>query len=135
MVCYQICIVLHFYIPSTISKIRHKSWFPKFPVINFYMLPKTTQTWIITLLAKITILTCVHTLYKNTNINRKAWCQNTSLTCVNTLYTNTNINKKAHCQNIQCYTWTYPLQQHKQTRKGTLPKLPVLHVYRTSLTI
>ena len=37
----------------------------------------------------------------------------TSLTCVHTVYTNQNINRKACYKNFQPYMCTYPLQQQK----------------------
>ena len=51
-----------------------------------------------------------------------------SLTCVHTLYNNTNINTKAHCQTLQSYMCAYPLQQQKHKHNGLLPKCPVYHV-------
>ena len=65
------------------------------------------RTWIV---AKISNLVCVHTLYNNTNI------------------------KKDCLQNSQSYIFTYPLKQHKHRHKGLLPKLPVLHVNIPSTT-
>ena len=79
--------------------------------------------------SKIPSLTCVHTLYNNTNINTKDHSKITILTCVHTLYNNTNINTKACFQNSQSYMCTYPLQQHKYKHKVSLQKFPVLHVY------
>ena len=41
-----------------------------------------------------------------------------SVTCILTLYKNTNINTKACFQNSQSYMCTYPLQKHKHKHKG-----------------
>ena len=53
----------------------------------------------------------------------------TSLRCVHTLYNNTNINTNDWCQNAQSYMCTYPLHQHKNKYKLSLPNWPVLDVY------
>ena len=98
-------------------------------------------------------LTCVHTLYTNTDINTNSFFQMPSPPFVHTLYTNTDINTKDHCQNYhysictypthaqkkhthtkvhcqysQSYMCTYPIQQQKHKLKRSLPKFPVLHV-------
>ena len=51
------------------------------------------------------------------------------MTCVHTLYKNTNIKTKARFQNDQSYIFTYPLKKHKHKHKGLLPKCLVLHMY------
>ena len=91
----QKCPVLHVYIPS----------------IHIYIPSTTTQSWTKSLFPKIPSLTCVHTLYNNTDI------------------------KKARRQNAQSYMCTYPLQQHINKHKGQFTKFPVLHVYTSYKTI
>ena len=72
-------------------------------------------------LAKMPGITCVHTLYNNTNINTKFVYKMTSIACVHTLYINKNIKKRNRFQKDQYYTCTYPLQQRKHKHKGSLP--------------
>ena len=86
--------------------------------------------------SKITSLTCIHTIYNNTDIHTKASCQNpqshmctytlkqhkhkpkrllpktSSFICVHTLYNNSNINTKACFQNAQYYVCICHIQQH-----------------------
>ena len=52
-----------------------------------------------------------------------------SLTCLHTLYKNININTKAHFQYAQSFMCTYPIQQQEHKHKRLLQKFPVLHVY------
>ena len=74
------------------------------------------------LVHKITSLTCVHTLYTNTNINTKGCFQNAhSYMCTYTLNIK-NINTNDCCHNAQSYMCTYLLQQHKHKQKGSFPK-------------
>ena len=117
-----------------LHKHRHKQkhLFPKCQVLHVYILSQPTN---------ITSITCVHTLYNNTNINTNTCCQNyqsymytyplqqqkrkhkesmpymPSITCVHTLYSITNINIRVHFQNYQSYICTYHLQQHKHKHK------------------
>ena len=56
-------------------------------------------------------------------------------TCVHFLYNNTNIKTKARSQHYQSSMCTYPLQQHEHKQKVLLLKFPVLHVYIPYSTI
>ena len=51
------------------------------------------------------------------------------LTCVHTLHKNANIDTKYRYKNAYLYMCTYPQYQPKQKQKGLLPKFPVFHVY------
>ena len=55
--------------PLQQHKHKHKGSLPKFPVLHAYIPSTTTQAQTQNIDAKIPSLTCVHTLYNNTNTN------------------------------------------------------------------
>ena len=86
------------------QKHEHKGLLTKYAVLHVEIPSTTTQPETKRVIAKIPSLTCVYSLYNNTDINRKVCCQNN-----------------------QYYICTYTLQKkHKQ--KGFFPKEPALHV-------
>ena len=109
--------------------------FPKCPFLYVYIPSTKTLAQTQRIVSKMPSLTFVHTLFYNTNINRKYRWKVPSLTCAHTLYNNKNINKKDCSQNKPSYKRTYPVQKSKHNKKSLLfPKWPVLHVYIPSTT-
>ena len=112
------CQVLHLHIPSTTTLKLPQRIVAKILSLHLHIHPTITQTYTQSLVSKILGLTCVHTLYNNTCLFKKACCNNAqsyllhilhnnnnithrhdikmpSLTCGHTLYINTSINNKA----------------------------------------
>ena len=105
------------------KKHKHKVYLTKFPVLYFYIPSKTIPTQTQRLVTKIPSITCVHNLYKNTNMNTKDCCKIPSLACVHTLYNNTNINTEACCKTYQSYMCTYPLKIYIYKLEGSFPNI------------
>ena len=124
------CPVLNVYIPSKQHNHKHKVLLPKLLALHFYIPYTTTQIEKQRLVSKILSLTCVHTLYRNTNIHTKDHCESSqsdmctyslpktiirlvakipNITCVHTLYNNTNINIKACWKHSRYYMCIYHL--------------------------
>ena len=120
----------------SLQKHKHKQvvLLPKLPVLHVYIPSTATITQTKGLVCQHSqSYMCKHPLQQH-NHKKRLIAKITSLICLHTLYNNTNKNTKACCQNDQSYMCTYPLQHHKHRNKGLLPKLPVLHVYILSTT-
>ena len=86
-------------------KYKHKVSLPKILVLHMYMALKiTTNIKKTTLIPIMTILTGIHTIYNNTNINTKSSCQNAqSYMCMYPHQQYTNLNTKGCFKNAQSY--------------------------------
>ena len=98
-----------FIYPLQQHKQKTNRMLPKCPVLHVYIPCTKRQISTQHIIAKIPLLTYVHTLYNNTNKHTQSLVCHNSLSCI-------------------C---TYPLQKHKHKHKGSLKKMPILACVHT----